>query len=127
MNIQDQLDSLRADTPGCVLAAFGDISSGLILCASAEKQHPREVLDTLCYSAIDCFDLVDEVATPEPCDAKVFGDTAVAFTAHETQLFARTSGNPEDAICAIVNATHPLGTAMERVQDAAQKAMEDPS
>lgn len=127
MNIQDQLDSLRADTPGCVLTAFGDISSGLILCASAEKQHPREVLDTLCYSAIDCFDLVDEVATPEPCDAKVFGDTAVSFTTHETQLFARTSDTSEDVVCAIMNPAHPFEAAMERVQDAAQQAMEDPS
>ena len=127
MTIQDQLDSLRADTPGCVLAAFGDISSGLILCTSAEKQHPREVLDTLCYSAIDCFDLVDEVATPELCDDAFFGNTAIGFTAQETQIFARTSDTQEDVICAVIKPAHSLGTAMGGVQNAAQKAAEDAS
>ena len=47
MQIQDHLDQLLNDAPGCSLATFGDLSSGLILKWSAPSPCPREVLDQL--------------------------------------------------------------------------------
>jgi hypothetical protein len=53
MDIAQELDDLRRAHPACALAAFGDISARMILCASGRQRHPQEQLDQLCAMAVD--------------------------------------------------------------------------
>ena len=46
MGIADDLSALRRDFPGCRVATFADLSSGLVLYTSAEARLPQERLDT---------------------------------------------------------------------------------
>ena len=52
MGLADQLNALRRDIAGCRIAAFADLSSGLVLFASAEGRVPQERLDALCKRAM---------------------------------------------------------------------------
>jgi hypothetical protein len=47
MGIADQLNALRADFPACRVATFADLSSGLVLFASAASRMPQDRLDAL--------------------------------------------------------------------------------
>jgi hypothetical protein len=47
MGIAEQLNALRADFPACRVATFADLSSGLVLFASAASRMPQERLDAL--------------------------------------------------------------------------------
>jgi hypothetical protein len=47
MGIAEQLNAIRRDFEGCRLATFADLSSGIVLFASAEGRVPQEHLEAL--------------------------------------------------------------------------------
>jgi hypothetical protein len=51
MGIADQLTAMRRDFPGCRVATFADLSSGLVLFTSADGRVPQERLDAFCHRA----------------------------------------------------------------------------
>lgn len=55
MGIADDLTALREDFPGCRVATFADLSSGLVLFTSAAGRLPQERLDALLGRAAALF------------------------------------------------------------------------
>ncbi|WP_300061313.1 hypothetical protein [uncultured Roseobacter sp.] len=51
MAVQDRLDDLRTRFKGCDIAAFGDLSTGLVFATSTSKKVEQEHLDALCQQA----------------------------------------------------------------------------
>lgn len=99
MSVSEALDELRAEIPGCSLVAFADLSSKIVLTASAATNPAREELDALSMAAHLALDgAVAQGAAP------VLGEessgTAMLLSASEARVFMRSPGeNPEALIC----------------------------
>mgnify|MGYP001595256999 CR=1 FL=1 len=117
MTIQDDLDQLRAQTPGCELSAFGDLSSSLILRFSAESRMPREKLDQLCTRAERGFGVLEL--------AKEFHtERVISFSESHTEVFARAMVSPDDIVCMAMEAGHDIETAAQAAQKLVQRYAE---
>ncbi|MEM6888975.1 MAG: hypothetical protein AAF636_12635 [Pseudomonadota bacterium] len=119
MSIQTDLERLYDSLKGCQMAAFGDLSSGLILRSHSAKPWPRERLDQLCESAVRCFEICAQPHTSNPGDTAEGCQTAVLFTAERAFVFARREAEPSDVTCAVFNRTTAIGTAVARVKGTA--------
>ena len=53
MAIKQELDDLRHQFPDCLIAAFSDISTGMVLSASYRSDLHQEHLDALCATGAD--------------------------------------------------------------------------
>ena len=119
MNIQSHLDELRDDISGCVLTAFGDLSSDLILRSSSTGTMPRERLDQLCETAAWSFDVVEAMEQSDGPRVKETEQTVVYFNSKTAKVFARNTAEPHDVTCTLVNAGHGLDRALQKTADAA--------
>lgn len=99
MSVSEALDELRAEIPGCSLVAFADLSSKIVLTASAATNPAREELDALSVAANVALDgAIAQGAAP------VLGEesaaSAMLLSASEARVFLRSPGeNPEALIC----------------------------
>ncbi|SEL90419.1 hypothetical protein SAMN05443999_109119 [Roseovarius azorensis] len=125
MKIQDHLDQLRKSSFGCNLAAFGDISSGLILRSSSDRPCPRELLDSLCEDAIRCFALADRHSRPEGTESDVYGASVISFTARRSHVFARNDTETDDVVCAIIEQAQAIDPVLRAARETAEKISED--
>ena len=55
MTMNARLNDLRARFPGCRIAAFADLSTGMVLVSSTQKPTGQETLDALCHAALRLF------------------------------------------------------------------------
>lgn len=101
MSVSTALDELRAEIPGCSLVAFADLSSKIVLTASAATNPAREELDALSAAAYLALDgAVAEGAAPIWGDQQETAGTAMLLSASEARVFMRSPGeNPEALIC----------------------------
>ena len=99
MKIQDQLQQFLDATPAASLAAFGDLSSNLILNWSSRTACPRETLDLLGEKASACFALFQPETLPPGVDTAVFAASVVHFTERSSHVFARWPSDAEDVVC----------------------------
>lgn len=101
MSVSNALDDLRAEIPGCSLVAFADLSSKIVLTASAATNPAREELDALSVAAHLALDgAVAEGAAPVFEDSGANAGTAMLLSATEARVFMRSPGeNPEALIC----------------------------
>lgn len=121
MQIQDHLDQLLNDAPGCSLATYGDLSSGLILKWSAPSPCPREVLDQLSEQSAGCFALLDPALLPEGIPAPEYGRAVMAFTDRVTRVFARSAEAPDDIVGAVFAPQTDANVALDLTREAAEK------
>ncbi|MGB8621589.1 MAG: hypothetical protein WCD16_02110 [Paracoccaceae bacterium] len=100
MEIVNHLESLRQKFPECETAAFGDISTGLILTVRSEHKQPQERLDRLCLTAQELLDgRTAALAAPA---LSLGGDplqVALSITGDKIELFLRSPEVPTDALC----------------------------
>lgn len=125
MTVQARLDQLRQSSYGCMLTAYGDISSGLILRSSSETPCPREVLDTLCEDAIKGFALADHDARSIGADSSVYGAMVISFTAERSHVFVRQDAATNDVICAVLEKSQAIDPVLRAARAAARKISED--
>ncbi|MEL7182028.1 MAG: hypothetical protein AAGK57_00130 [Pseudomonadota bacterium] len=90
------LDRLTEDHPGCRMAAYADLSTGMVLVARGETPA-REVLDGLCSEASRT------LALPEPDPDAPVGALAVAHTPDGVRIFLRHGRAPEEALCCLAS------------------------
>ena len=119
MTIQTHLDELRDALAGCRIAAFGDLSSGLILRSSTTKPVARETLDQLCEDATWCFKHFENSLGSGSTDVTNYGQAAIKFTALETQVFVRHPTDPTDVTCAAIEPSQDIEEALMTVRLAA--------
>ncbi|SMP31030.1 hypothetical protein [Shimia sagamensis] len=93
MTVSDCLDTLRAEIPGCQVAAFGDAKARLILKASHDATVQREVLDGLCADAARCFTMAQSLADHTGGSAH-----NITLTDREMRIYLRANGR-EDFLC----------------------------
>lgn len=110
MTIAARLEELRRDHPGCRLAAFADLSAGMILASSADPVPPQERLDRLCTAATELLAGESAARMAEVCNAGKGGwpTHAIAIDGAEINLFLRSEHEPSDALCCIVDTARDL-------------------
>lgn len=73
MGDRTDLDALRAVFPACLVLAYADLSTSMILSASARTPQPREDLDALAAAACTVLEApVAEAAVLTPQDSRFF-------------------------------------------------------
>lgn len=121
MGVVEELFSIRSASPGCSLAAFGDLGSKLVLRVSAESDWPQERLDDLCLTAADCFERTDRAVS----DGRFGGlegevaDSAIVLGPADIRLFLRGRSDPSDVICCVCHTPDDIPV----VQAAARAAL----
>lgn len=103
MSVTDALDAMRSELSGCSLVAYTDLSSGLVLSASAIGQPGQEELDTLSGAARQALtDVLADGARSvwSASDPQAPAETAMLLTAAEARVFIRSPGEaPEALLC----------------------------
>ena len=125
MTIQNHLDQLRQNAPGCTLTAFGDLSSRLILRSSSAAPCPREVLDGLSQKAAICFSVMEDGHAPELIDADCYGHSAIMFTPGQSFVFGRSDASADDVTCAVIESAQDVEQALRATRETVQKIGED--
>jgi hypothetical protein len=99
----DQLNDLRETTPGCVVVAFADLSSSIMLCASSAIKQPQERLDSISSNAVGLL-----TGKTSQTVSSVLGTTtephvyeAIALNNENIQIFLRSREEVNDALCCI--------------------------
>ncbi len=110
MSIAGWLDSLRRDFPVCKLAAFADLSAGMVLASSADAPVPQERLDRLCATAAELLagDSARRIAAvcAQPLDQ--WPAHAMAIDGEEIGLFLRSDHEASDALCCLVETAQDM-------------------
>lgn len=103
MLVSDRLDAVRADLPGCVLIAYGDARSHLILRVSTENRWPQEQLDALCRQGAGSFDGPEAQVVAKLSGLEKTGPmtSAILMTPQDTRVFSRVTGDDADMVCCV--------------------------
>lgn len=96
MGIADDLTALRRDFPGCRVATFADLSSGLVLFTSAADRLSQERVDALLERAAALLDGPAGTAGTAILGAPVL--RAVAPEANGLILALRSSEEPDEVV-----------------------------
>jgi len=116
MTVNEALDNMRAELPGCSLVAFTDLSSQLVLCASSAGRPAQEELDALSRAAQVALNgavadgagaLWDKEASGEPAE------TAMLLTGAEARVFLRSSGDAPEALVCVCSADADLSAVVD--------------
>lgn len=92
MQAQD-LDQLTEQFPDCIIAAYADITTGVVYVTGGSLRAPREALNELCADAALTLGLPDvPTIGAEPCSM------AVKMVDHAVFIFFRMSEDPGDAL-----------------------------
>ena len=111
MGIQEDLDSLRKDVPGCEVVAYADIDAGLVLVASSDSSPRRELLDELCGVAVRHFAKAAYPGLEAP-------DMALERSHNKpVQVFLRNLTEPTEVVCAICKPDTDLDAYITNARD----------
>ena len=96
MGAAEQLNSFRTAVPGCRIATFADLSSGLVLFTSPDTRVPQERLDALCDAARKLLlnDLPSGLATALGSEVM----SAIVPEDDDLLVFVRSANDPCEAI-----------------------------
>lgn len=115
MELVEKLDDLRSRYPECRTLAFADISTGMILCTSAEGKLRQEKLDSLCGTAVEMLSgsIAKHIggAFPAQEDSGVY--QAIIVEPAEIGIFLKSTINPADALCCVCLPAIKLGAFIE--------------
>lgn len=129
--VVEVLDALAQSDPACRVAAFADLSAGMVLVTNRATAvpggalPPRERLDALCAEARAALPGADALpgAAPEGGTgalAIAVGAPAAASGAEdaiELRLFLRLAGAPEEALCCLCGPDLDLPAFLDRARD----------
>ena len=103
MNIAERLDSMRKAFPAFSTLAYADISTGMILYASAESELRQEHLDALCATAVEMLQGAAATQVAQALGAEDAGDIheAIIMEPGEIGIFLKSTCNPADALCCV--------------------------
>lgn len=104
MDVTERLDAMRSELPGCLVVAFTDLGSKLVLCASAAAKLGQEELDRLSDLAQVMLDgVIADGAAPVLQGGK--GDrragTAMLVSDHDAKIFLRAPGDVSEALVCV--------------------------
>ncbi|MEO8242395.1 MAG: hypothetical protein ABI832_08775 [bacterium] len=114
MKIQDQMQRFLDDSPNLEVAAFGDLSSGLILSSASSTLVPREVLNLLGEKAAECMAFLGRQHLAPAGGSADIGNSIIHFTEEKCEVFARGSAASNDVICAVCDGSAGLKPLMRK-------------
>ena len=113
MDVTEALTTLRSDVPGCSIAAYADLSSGIVLSSSAAVPPAREDLDALAAAATETLDgAVAEGASQSIGEEPP--ESAIAMSTRDLRVFLRAPGNPSEALICVCAAGSDVAQIVER-------------
>lgn len=112
MNILDRLSDMRRNTPGCVLIALSDLSSGIVLCSSSVVRQPQERLDAIAKTAVN---LLDD-GMPAPLAMAESVSEVVAMNPSNTQIFIRSPMEAHEALCCVCEVSADVDGIMQNAR-----------
>ncbi len=103
MTISQHLDKLRTRFPECDIAAYADLSTGMVLAATSATKVSQESLDTLCEAATDTLkgpllQAVSSTATNRQNDNICH---AVRISRSAMEVFVKSNARAEEAMCLV--------------------------
>ncbi len=116
MDITTELDAMRADLQGCVLVAFTDLSSQLVLSSSSASKPAQEEMNALSRAAHLALDGAYAEGAAAGWDGAPAADTAVLMTGSEARVILRSPGNPAEALVAVCAPDTNLETAVSHAR-----------
>lgn len=120
MSILKALDGLLAENPACILAAYADLSTGMVLGVRARTKPPQEDLDALCRQAVE---LLLKSPAAELAEGAGVGH-AVRLAREDTRIFCLADGPDPEAWCCIFPATSDAGAIVPEVLRALKSGAE---
>lgn len=104
------LDRLRREFPACRLAAFADLSTGMVLSTSTDMPVAQERLDRLCATAVELLDGESAARVSRATGKQNAGWLSHAMTIDggEIGVFVRSGKEPRDALCCLCDAAGDL-------------------
>lgn len=120
MDVVKELDAMRGRIGGCDLAAFVDLSSGMVLCTSADSAPAQEFLDALPEAAATLLQgpMIADVR-PMAGGGDV-GTAAVTITAEEVRVYVRSQTEAPEAMVLIC----PPEADVSATMDCARETLE---
>ena len=114
MDITTELDAMRADVQGCVLVAFTDLTSQLVLASSASAKPAQEEMNALSRAAHLVLDGAYAESAASGWDEGARSEAAVLMTGSEARVFLRSTGNPVEALICVCAPDTDLDAAVTR-------------
>ncbi|WP_135502101.1 hypothetical protein [Roseovarius aestuariivivens] len=109
MTLSDRLDELRQAVPGCTLASFGDISTGLALRTSASRLYKQDYLEEVLREASQNFALSDLITEDN--------DLVVVATPDEVRIFVRSKAGNSDILCCVCESASDIPLVAQSAQE----------
>ncbi|MBM1218764.1 hypothetical protein JQU17_01030 [Ponticoccus sp. SC2-23] len=100
MSLSERLDRMRSDIPGCSLASFGDLRTGMALRSSASRPFKQDFLEEILKHAACHFEASDLVCEDVECDDGS-RDRLIVATPRDLRIFVRSPDNPIDVVCCL--------------------------
>lgn len=104
MSIVKAMDALRSDVPGCSMVVYVDLTSRLVLGASAPGNPGQEELDGLAKAAqLALTGVIAESASAvwEATQPKAPAETAMLLTGSEVRVFQKSPGAAAEALICV--------------------------
>jgi len=120
MTVGNRLDATRHEIPGCSLACFGDLQTGLCLRVSADSAHRQDFLEFILRQAGQSFAAADAMAGTTRHRAPRANRVMLATPDH-VRIAIRSPCNDADVVCCLCD-----DPAMaDHVDKAAQELFEE--
>ena len=120
MRVTEALNAMRSEIPGCSLVAYADLSTQLVLSASAATKPGQERLDALSSAAVLALKgaLADGAAAlwDEPSSG---ADKAMLLTNAEARVFLKSPGAASEALICVC----PADADLDKVVDCGQETL----
>ena len=115
MTIGDELMAFRDRFPDCVVVAFADLSTGMVLAASTEEKTTQEKLDALCEGAFGHLVGRASMAVATELGAGEAPWPRSLVTATETSLACLLHAHPpaQEALCLILRDYETLDRVLQ--------------
>ncbi|MEM6594194.1 MAG: hypothetical protein AAF672_05340 [Pseudomonadota bacterium] len=119
MSIKQELDQLRQRFPDCMIAAFADLSTGMVLSASHQSTLRQEHLDALCATGSDMLQGETSSAIVDGL-AHTAGRPiveSILLNPNEVGVFLAAPDLGVDALCCACKPGIEIGQFLERAKD----------
>lgn len=115
VSVGKELADFRKRFPACVIVAFADLSTGMVLASETRSKVTQEKLDALCEAAFQ--GLTGRVPTAIlqefSQDGQLSLNTSVVAHREATQCFIRAPAPAQEALCLVFDAPFDLAGVID--------------
>ena len=113
MQLKKVMDAYLADTPDCLLVAYIDMASGLVLCSAGRKSTSQEILDRLASIGTSMF-LGQSLSEWGTLAGATDMDRAMIYNGGHLYYYLRMERFPDHALCFVCRRSTDTGVLRQR-------------